>query len=249
MFSLNNPIIGEHFLKHPGPDGVDYIRHGENLYQYDAGDEVHTQGQAWQGFAWKLRKALMASLGDEAGATLAESLILPTMFAKAADIPSAIYQVLLADVDKNGKAAHEDLIRATAKIHGIVLPALPGKAEAVNALVGAAVKSFFGPALEGVETVLKADNPDQSATLTVLRLSAAPFQSAEARSQIQSVLAYLPSHLRGAKAEAFFERRTPSGVEFRLTLAGPGRSVDYVVEQLRRLSAKPAARPAQPPAA
>jgi hypothetical protein len=34
MFRLNNPIIGEHFLK-VARGGVDYIRHGENKYQYN----------------------------------------------------------------------------------------------------------------------------------------------------------------------------------------------------------------------
>ncbi|MCX5796439.1 MAG: hypothetical protein NTY77_13180 [Elusimicrobia bacterium] len=130
MFLLNNPIIGEHFLKQPrpGPDGkpVDYIRHGDNTYQYSDNDEVHDQGQAWQGFAWKLRKAFMAKMGDAAGAALAEALILPTMFAKASNIPAAMAQVLLSDMDANGNMPHEADIRAVANIHGITLPQNPG---------------------------------------------------------------------------------------------------------------------------
>ncbi len=128
MYLLNNPVIGEHFLKVPrGPDGKDYIRHGENTYQYNEFDEVHDQGQAWQGFGWKLRKALMAQLGDAEGAAVAEALVLPTMFAKAATIPDAMAQVLVNAMKKDGTIQYEDLIRATAKIHGIVLPTNPGK--------------------------------------------------------------------------------------------------------------------------
>ncbi|MBI5241653.1 MAG: hypothetical protein HY926_14365 [Elusimicrobia bacterium] len=129
MYLLNNPIIGEHFLKKARPDAdgnlVDYIRHGDNKYQYNDYDEVHDQGQAWGGFAWKLRKGLMAKLGDAAGAALAESLVLPTMFAKASNIPAAMAQVLLSDMDAQGNLPHEADIRAAAKAHGIALPQNP----------------------------------------------------------------------------------------------------------------------------
>jgi hypothetical protein len=121
MFRLNNPIIGEHFLKQ-ARGGVDYIRHGDNKYQYNEYDEVHDQGQAWGGFAWKLRKALMAKLGDEEGASVAEMLVMPTMFAKASTIPSAMAQVLINATAKDGTILHEAEIRAAAKAHGITLP-------------------------------------------------------------------------------------------------------------------------------
>ncbi|HEX4049023.1 MAG TPA: hypothetical protein VH309_14355, partial [Elusimicrobiota bacterium] len=127
MYLLNNPVIGEHFLKHPGPDGKDYIREGNNTYQYNEYDEVHDQGQAWQGFTWKLRKALIKKLGYDAGSALAEAMVLPTMFAKAATIPDAMAQVLVNAMKKDGTIQYEALIRATAKIHGIVLPQNPGK--------------------------------------------------------------------------------------------------------------------------
>jgi hypothetical protein len=133
MYSLNNPIIGEHFLKQPrpGPDGkpIDYIRDGNNTYQYTGeGDEVHDIGQAWGGFNWKVRKALMEKIGEAAGAALAESLVLPTMFAKAANVPAAMAQVLLADMDSNGGMPHESEIRAAAAAHGVRLPKNPGRA-------------------------------------------------------------------------------------------------------------------------
>ncbi|MBI5240722.1 MAG: hypothetical protein HY926_09635 [Elusimicrobia bacterium] len=125
MYILNNPIIGEGFLKKPR-NGVDYIRHGENTYQYSDSDEVHDQGQAWGGFAWKLRKSLMAKFGAAAGAALAESLVVPTILAKAADIPSAMAQVLLNDMDGSGVMPHEAEIRAAAAAHGVALPQKPG---------------------------------------------------------------------------------------------------------------------------
>jgi len=121
MFRLNNPIIGEHFLKVPR-GGVDYIRHGENTYQYNEYDEVHDQGQAWGGFAWKLRKALIAKLGEVDGAAMAESLVMPTMFAKTTTIPNAMAQVLVNATAKDGTILHEAEIRAAAKAHGVTLP-------------------------------------------------------------------------------------------------------------------------------
>ena len=59
------------------------------------------------------------------GAALAEALILPTMFAKASNIPAAMAQVLLSDMDANGNMPHEADIRATAQLHGITLPQNP----------------------------------------------------------------------------------------------------------------------------
>ncbi|MBI4061482.1 MAG: hypothetical protein HY403_08640 [Elusimicrobia bacterium] len=138
MFRLNNPIIGEHFLKQ-ARDGADYIRNGENTYQYNEYDEVHDQGQAWGGFAWKLRKALMAKLGAEEGAAVAESLVLPTMFAKAATIPNAIAQVLVNATRRDGTIQHEAEIRAAAKAHGIALPEAAAPTSAPAAGPSAAV--------------------------------------------------------------------------------------------------------------
>ena len=140
MYLLNNPVIGEHFLKKARPDGTDYIRKGDNTYQYNEYDEVHAQGQAWQGFTWKLRASLMKELGDAAGAALAEALVLPTMFAKATTIPDAMAQVLVNAMKKDGTIMYEELIRATAKIHGITLPQNTGRS-ILNALAPSSWKS------------------------------------------------------------------------------------------------------------
>ncbi len=125
MYLLNNPVVGEHFLKHPGPDGKDYIRDGRNTYKYNEYDEAHDQGQAWGGFTWKLRAAMIDKLGEAAGAALAEALVLPTMFAKAANIPEAVAQVLVNAMKSDGTLVFEKEIRAIAKLHGLPLPQAP----------------------------------------------------------------------------------------------------------------------------
>jgi hypothetical protein len=167
MYLLNNPVIGEHFLKKPR-GGVDYIRHGENAYQYGQYDEVHDQGQAWGGFAWKLRKSLMAKLGDAAGAALAESLVMPTMFSKASNIPAAMAQVLLNDMDADGNLPNEAEIRGAAKAHGLTLPKNPGMIATLarrltNWVLGMTV-SLKGAEMDGASAgrmAFQADQADQ----------------------------------------------------------------------------------------
>ena len=150
MFRLNNPIIGEHFLKQ-ARGGVDYIRHGENTYQYNEYDEVHDQGQAWGGFAWKLRKALIAKLGEAEGAAMAESLVMPTMFAKASRIPDAMAQVLVNATGKDGTILHEAEIRAAAKAHGIDLP--QSRASGVASFLSRLSGPLASVKLNGVENL------------------------------------------------------------------------------------------------
>lgn len=143
MYLLNNPVIGEHFMKQPGPDGKDYIRDGRNTYKYNEYDEAHDQGQAWGGFTWKLRAAMMKKLGDAAGAALAEALVLPTMFAKSATIPDAMAQVLANAVKSDGTLAYEKEIRAIALQHGVTLPQSP-RSGLVARLVQAVLTSLRG---------------------------------------------------------------------------------------------------------
>jgi|GEM_PF-1851572 len=152
MYGLNNPIVGEHFLKQPRAlpedmidylsnaaryvkslfmEGKDYIRSGENDYKYNEYDEVHAQGQAWGGFTWKLRKAMIEKLGYEAGIAMAEALVLPTMFAKAATIPDAMAQVLVNAMKKDGTLAFEKDIRDIATFHGVTLPHSSGFVESL----------------------------------------------------------------------------------------------------------------------
>jgi hypothetical protein len=56
---------------------------------------------------------------------MAEALVLPTMFAKAATIPDAIAQVLVNAMKKDGTLAFEKDIRAIALLHGVTLPQGP----------------------------------------------------------------------------------------------------------------------------
>lgn len=124
MYITQQPVIGRGFLKQQQPD---YIRHGENKYQYRSRDEVHAQGQAFMGFAWKLRAGMIAAMGEAQGAALATALVIPAILASARDIPQAIQNILMRDVDANGVAPHFDLIAAAAKAHGLTLKK-PGSA-------------------------------------------------------------------------------------------------------------------------
>ncbi len=127
MYITGTPEIGRGFLR--GRE-ESWIRHGDNDYQYRARDEVHKQGQAWGGFAWKLRKALIASFeaaglteweATKRGTDLAAALVIPVLFANARNIPQAIEAVLMRDVGEDGRAAHFKEIQAAAAAHGIEL--------------------------------------------------------------------------------------------------------------------------------
>ncbi|TBR17218.1 hypothetical protein EPO15_17400 [bacterium] len=120
MYLTGQPIIGRGFLKNSTPD---YIRHGDNKYQYRSRDEVHDQGQAGGGFAWKLRKALIAALGEIEGKAVAQALILPAILASNRDIPAFINSVLMRDVNDQGVAPHFEQIKAAAAAHGIKVAA------------------------------------------------------------------------------------------------------------------------------
>ncbi len=121
MFMLDTPLIGEGFLKKQSPD---WIRNGENDYQFNSQDEIHQQGLAWMGFAWDLRKSLIAGLGKEEGAKIAAELIIPVLFGYMPDIPAAVTHVLLNAMDRDGNILYEEPIRAAAKAHGIDLPSI-----------------------------------------------------------------------------------------------------------------------------
>jgi hypothetical protein len=51
---------------------------------------------------------------------------MPTMFSKASNIPAAMAQVLLNDMDADGNLPNEAEIRGAAKAHGLTLPKNPG---------------------------------------------------------------------------------------------------------------------------
>ncbi|MBI5624511.1 MAG: hypothetical protein HY924_12095 [Elusimicrobia bacterium] len=176
MFILRDPVIGEGFLKRP-IDGATYIRHGENTYRYQPWHKVHEQGQAWGGFAWKLRKSFIAALGEAEGSVLVESLILPVFYAKPYDIPAAMAQVLLNDMDAEGRMPHEAEIRATAKIHGITIKGVPGK---VSALLSRAILPREGGSLAGWSLDEAPAAPEGGRPVELFRLPGAGAQVLEA---------------------------------------------------------------------
>ena len=234
MFLLGTPIIGEGFLKNRNPS---WIRHGENTYQYSENDEVHDQGQAWMGFAWKLRKALVASLGEAAGTAEAEALIIPTLFAKAADIPSQMAQVLLNAMDKNGNTRYEKEIRAAAKAHGIDLPKNPGLVQTLwnglsSAFSGGVSVEETGFAKPGIQTL----NLVQSAKPRTLVVSASRSQRDEVIAKIKSAVAFRSGEHAALTVKVSESRGLLGGSKIVVELTGPEDSVNYMTEQIKRLS-------------
>ncbi|MDP3542743.1 MAG: hypothetical protein Q8T11_09795 [Elusimicrobiota bacterium] len=215
MFRLNNPIIGEGFLKQ-ARGGVDYIRHGENKYQYNEYDAVHDQGQAWGGFAWKLRTALMAKLGDVEGAALAESLVLPTMFAKTSRIPDAMAQVLVNATAKDGTILHEAEIRAAAKAHGVNLP--QSRSGGVASFLSRLTGPLSAVSLTGVESL-------GAATLNAGLLAAADGSPA-----VKAKLTFSVGALyRGRVVNQLRRYLDEAGVKYELKSYGGWLSTDYLL--------------------
>ncbi len=245
MFILGTPIIGEGFLKNRNPS---WIRHGENTYQYSDSDEVHDQGQAWMGFAWKLRKALIASLGEAKGAATAESLIVPTLFAKTSDIPSQMAQVLLRAMGNDGTIRFEKEIRAAAKAHGIDLPQNPGivggVADLANGLVGVvtggagvAVEEIASDTFEGANALVP-EGFGQGASAQVVTktfsLSAGRAARDEIRAKLQGAYQYRSGdyHDLGFKIE---EQRGWRNSQFTITITGSAKSTEYMATQIKRI--------------
>ncbi|MHB2025394.1 MAG: hypothetical protein ACYCPQ_01960 [Elusimicrobiota bacterium] len=116
------PLIGEHFFTDPKQP---YLRTAENTYQFNPNDEVHEQGLAWMGFAWKIRTLLSTALGEAAGTALAENLLFPHLYgyATAQDIPTAMNVVYLAAtaLTSAAKAAALKAVQAAAAAHGVPL--------------------------------------------------------------------------------------------------------------------------------
>ncbi|HTP32630.1 MAG TPA: putative Ig domain-containing protein [Candidatus Acidoferrales bacterium] len=116
-WATNQSLFGEGFYA-GRPDS--YVRNASNTYQYSSNDEVHIQGQAWAGFAWDLRQSLIGSLGQDAGAALAENLVLPVFYNNSPDIPSAVRAVAVRDglAGQTG-GPHFPEILAAASNHGL----------------------------------------------------------------------------------------------------------------------------------
>jgi hypothetical protein len=127
LYLTDSPILGSGFQT----AGVG-IRDGNNTTQYPSGGGVHTQGQSWMGFAWKLRERLATTLGTRAAAiALTEDIVVGSIAADATDQPAAVREVFIADDDDgnltNGTPHSVDLIWACNQ-HSIPYPGLPGPA-------------------------------------------------------------------------------------------------------------------------
>ncbi|PIE23923.1 MAG: hypothetical protein CSA62_05895 [Planctomycetota bacterium] len=114
QYRTDNPILGEYFRKNGG-----YVRTALNTLTYPAGGSVHKQGSTWMGFAWDLRKNLIATYGKAKGTQIAEKIVLTTIASNARNQPSAVREVFLADDDdsnlNNGTPNYKDLEKAARK--------------------------------------------------------------------------------------------------------------------------------------
>lgn len=132
MFMRNSPLIGEGFMIDPPPGQPNVIRTGENTTQYDPQNpDPHAQGEAYMGFTWTVRKALIEALGEAAGSAYAAVLVVPTtLFSQPKDVQTAMLHVLLGDMRRDGTIPHEDAIRKAAAAHGVDLPQSPSRPQA-----------------------------------------------------------------------------------------------------------------------
>lgn len=233
MFLLNNPVIGEHFLKKPR-GGVDYIRHGENNYQYNKFDEVHAQGQAWGGFGWRLRKALIAKLGYEQGAAVAEALVLPTMFAASRSIPDAIAQVLVNATQSDGSIKHEAEIREAAKHHGITLPqraaVQPGIVDQLLSWLGVrrTQLTLIDPEIRPISTV-QPQSLGVEAAEGGPSMAKATFSVRVSATDRNEVVNYIRDYLRHFRATVVYGQ---NGNVFGFNVTGPERELRALIRQL-----------------
>ncbi len=197
-FASNQPKIGEQFFKALSDfsgAAID-IRSADNTYQYNALDEIHDLGQAWAGFAWDLRKNLIARLGSIEGRRAAEDLVIPTFLANSADIPSAVYDVLLLD-DDDGTLAntspHMEEIAAAARGHSIpwkvivpaqiisprkdaVLHRLNGSIDVFGTTIGSSYRLSFGRGTQPTSwtTISSGLGPRINAKLATWSIAALP---------------------------------------------------------------------------
>lgn len=109
-YLMDTPLLGSGFQS-PGVP----LRDGNNTVQYPcSGCSVHTAGQSWMGFAWKLRERMATTLGNRAAAiTLSNNLVISTIAADATNQQAAVLEVFIADDDdgnlNNGTPNYADL--------------------------------------------------------------------------------------------------------------------------------------------
>ncbi len=109
-YLMDTPDLGSGFQT-PGVP----LRSGNNTVQYPcSGCSVHTAGQSWMGFAWKLRDRMAITLGNRnAAIALTNNLVISTIAADATNQQAAVLEVFIADDDdgnlSNGTPNYADL--------------------------------------------------------------------------------------------------------------------------------------------
>ena len=144
MYLLDNPTIGDNFFTNGG-----FIRTGTNTRQYPTGSGVPAQGEAFMGFAWKLRERMATTLGSRAAAiTLTNDIVLGAIPADATNARDAVREVFLADDNDgnltNGTPNSADLLWACQQ-HSLPDPSQPGPANDDCAGAIAVVSGLSGP--------------------------------------------------------------------------------------------------------
>lgn len=124
-FMTDQPLIGQKLYKRT----LAPMRSAENnvlfFHEPRMGDSLrHTQyqqAQAWSGFAWKARQALIEKYGPSTGKELAQALFLTPLETNAADIPSAVAEVFARDAQGKdlAQSPNFELLRKAAQQHNL----------------------------------------------------------------------------------------------------------------------------------
>ena len=105
-YITGQPLLGEGLP-------AELVRTADNYYLYYSTDEIHDQGNAWAGFAWDLRKSIIAKTGSPYAA---ESLMLRTMWRNSPDIPTAVLDLAAEDSALHWPGFNAEIL-AAAEIH------------------------------------------------------------------------------------------------------------------------------------
>ena len=176
--STRQPVIG--------PDmqiGHGRLRTCDNATRYEARDDEgdpHDVGEAWAGFGWHVRAALIDELGATEGDELARALLLPALVTNAPDIPSAVREVFLRDDDDGdlrNHTPHWAQLMAAARAHDLAF-AVEDDAAAPAAITDLAATSVTASRVELSWTAPGDDGARGRATRYELRWSTAPITEA-----------------------------------------------------------------------
>ena len=125
-FISRSPIIPAHEKNHKGP-----LRTADNKIRYNSrqrnsaeGAIYYRQAQAWSGFAWHAREALIAKYGSDQGQTKAEELFFAPLRGGTKSMQDAV-DLVFYHHSPDGISSHgEDfqLLKASALRHGLKVP-------------------------------------------------------------------------------------------------------------------------------